>query len=502
MNRRLAAAFGPIVFLAVWGFFMLAGQTRLFMDPGTQWHTRVGERILQHGFTTDEPFSFTFSSQRWIPHQWLGEAAMAILDRIGGFDLFLAGTAASFAALFAWLTLRLARTGLNPAVCIMIMMLGLASAALHAHIRPMLITPFALVITYTAFLDFEAARIPRSRLFWLIPLYLIWTNVHGGMLGGLASMILVTTGWIVWHRLGLNAPIKSARQSLFIIAIIISCSMTAVVTPYGTGIVRVWLKILNQPNLAHLIEEHKPLDVHDPLTWPLLILAAVYLLVLAGVRFRPSSPAWLLPVFWLMQSITHIRHAPLFALTAIVAIAAMWPYTRWAERLAKSRPDLYDPAHPLPGPSRWSIILALMIMVLGAAAWPKPVIDTNRPQSFRHLDPKTWPVDLHQSLKDCEPQSADRNNIFNDCVFGGFLIYHYPGYKIFIDDRAELYGEAFLSDYVMADANVIPRWEAQFGQFDFALLKPDSALIAYYDNHAEWQRVGDCPAAVFYMRKR
>ena len=33
------------------------------------------------------------------------------------------------------------------------------------------------------------------------------------------------------------------------------------------------------------------------------------------------------------------------------------------------------------------------------------------------------------------------NRLFNSCVLGGFAIYHVPGYKVYIDDRVELFGE-------------------------------------------------------------
>ena len=35
-------------------------------------------------------------------------------------------------------------------------------------------------------------------------------------------------------------------------------------------------------------------------------------------------------------------------------------------------------------------------------------------------------------------------------LFGGFLIYHTPGFRVFIDDRCELYGDEFMVKYVKA----------------------------------------------------
>ena len=35
--------------------------------------------------------------------------------------------------------------------------------------------------------------------------------------------------------------------------------------------------------------------------------------------------------------------------------------------------------------------------------------------------------------------------IFCEYAYGGFLIYHAPGYRVFIDDRCELFGDEFLA---------------------------------------------------------
>ena len=46
--RSLAAQFFRAetgIFLALWLFLMVLGQWRLFRDPGTFWHTRVGQII-------------------------------------------------------------------------------------------------------------------------------------------------------------------------------------------------------------------------------------------------------------------------------------------------------------------------------------------------------------------------------------------------------------------------------------------------------------------------
>src|SRR5947209_3385781 len=58
------------IFLGLWLALLIGGQSRLFRDPGTFWHTVVGERILSSGeLVYRDPFSCTFGGEPWIPHQ-------------------------------------------------------------------------------------------------------------------------------------------------------------------------------------------------------------------------------------------------------------------------------------------------------------------------------------------------------------------------------------------------------------------------------------------------
>src|SRR3954452_22521124 len=116
-------------FLGIWFFFMVAGRSRLFRDPGTFWHTVVGRRIISTGYFFDtDPYTFTFAGKPWIPHQWLGEGTMAVLNHVGGFDTLLLATATLLAAVFTGLGIRLLRCGLHPSVVAVLMACAIAAS--------------------------------------------------------------------------------------------------------------------------------------------------------------------------------------------------------------------------------------------------------------------------------------------------------------------------------------------------------------------------------------
>src|SRR5260370_30949264 len=95
-----------------------------------------------------------------------------------------------------------------------------------------------------------------------------------------------------------------------------------------------------------------------------------------------AGVTWLVPVVWLYLACRRIRQAPLFAVTATVALADMLPATRWARWLARPGSDLFvyptkesslgpvtnfRPAHyHLPCPA---VLVAFFLLVYRVPAW-------------------------------------------------------------------------------------------------------------------------------------
>lgn len=500
---------GPVLFVLLW-LAMLAGGSRFLRDPGQFWHTRVGEIILTDGFFDRDPFTFTRFGETWIPHQWLGEVTMALLYRVGGFDSLLVVAVGIVAGLYAWLGAKFVRTGLHPIFAVGVTLLSLAAASTHFHVRPHLFTMIGMAATVHVLIEFENRRIGWKTLLGLVPLYLVWTNTHGGMLGGLTTLGLAGVGWVVWRLIGWDSPITTWRNAYAIIGVGLSCGLTAFVTPYGTEIARTWIYINNgMSQLPEIIAEHARLNMTDPKAWPLLALAGVYLVLLIGVLPNRPKVAWLIPLFWLVQAVLRVRHGALFAPVALLAMIDLWPHTRYAAWLAAKRPDVYVPPA---GPARNVFVSVLVTGVVCVAVSlgcerngaTVPLIGTGTAK----LDPTLWPVELLDDLKRWEPAAGQPNHIFCEYIYGGFLIHHTPGYKVYVDDRCELFGDDWLVKFVEADGerttDAMTGWQKEFGRFDFALTHTtaeDSGYDAYFRTSPEWQLIRKTGTANFYHRK-
>jgi hypothetical protein len=280
--------------------------------------------------------------------------------------------------------------------------------------------------------------------------------------------------------------------------------MTVVLNPYGIHLPQIWFEIMDSPILPQIIQEHAPINLHRLEGQMVVVMAGAYLLVL--VSTLPARPriAWLLPLVWLYLGCTRIRHAPLFAIAGALAMADMLPYTGWARRMVERGSDLFQPPVAKQQPS-WRPALLPMSLVAVAlccqiARLPIPVLG----HGWASLDPTYWPIELTPALKERQYTSSSGTPIFNEYVHGGYLIYFTPGYRVFVDDRCELYGDRWLADYVRAESGdataQMEEWERRYPEFNLALTRTGSSFDRYFEGSKEWAVVQKTEAASLYER--
>src|SRR5262249_4904333 len=148
------------------------------------------------------------------------------------------------------------------------------------------------------------------RLIWLVPLFIVWVNLHGGVLGGMASFGLVGLGWGVSFLLKKESPLKSWFDVGWLALVGAACALAVLVNPYGLGWVEMWQEILRQ-DLPNIIAEHRPLSLLETEGWAVALLGALYLFMLAGTATGPARRwprmVWLLPLFWFLQAGLRVR---------------------------------------------------------------------------------------------------------------------------------------------------------------------------------------------------
>jgi len=331
------------------------------------------------------------------------------------------------------------------------------------------------------------------------------------VVAGLGTLGLVAGGWLWAAWLRRPTPLESRRDKMLLIAVVAGCSAAVFVNPWGLGLPKTWLAVLALP-LPQIIQEHARPQLNQPYTWAGLALCAAWLTTLASGRGTDVRITWLMPLVWLVLAFQRVRNLPLLAVIVVLALAEMLPRSRLSAWL-QQREWLVTPAPAVVG-GRWSVVslAAARVRRAGVLLLPSAIVGValavqaggaTLPLVGRHwarLDPSCGPVELLPELEKLSKAPGASGRIFNDLVFGGFLIDYCPKLRIFIDDRCELYGRDFLLAYervrTVAPAE-IDAWQELYG-FTAALVERGSPLDVYLASHAGWRCVGRSPSAALY----
>lgn len=175
-----------VVVLAL-GLFAMAA--RGMLDPDIWWHLRTGQLILDnhHLFRTD-PYSFTRSGQPWVNHEWLFDVLAFALYRIGGAGALVVMFALITSGTFLFVFFRCPG---KPYVAGIVTVLGAIASVSSWGVRPQMIS--LLLATVFLLLLERSDRYPRN-LWWMVPLTIVWVNLHAGYALGIALIALFLLG--------------------------------------------------------------------------------------------------------------------------------------------------------------------------------------------------------------------------------------------------------------------------------------------------------------------
>src|SRR5215813_2766475 len=204
----------------------LAQPTALLNDPDTYLHIAAGRWMLAHNaLPLHDPFSHSFAGAIWVPHEWLAEIVLAAIYDLAGWSGLVLLTAAAFAVSLGLLTRFLLRW-VEPFSILIAVVLGGALVQGHLLARPHLLALPLLVLWSGAL--FAARDTGSGPPFRLLPVMVLWANLHGGFMFGLALALFLTAEAMLAPGSRALEMRRWAGFSLLTIA-------AALVTPNGTA---------------------------------------------------------------------------------------------------------------------------------------------------------------------------------------------------------------------------------------------------------------------------
>jgi hypothetical protein len=461
----LAPAVAAVVYLVV----LLSG-ARLLNDPDSYWHVAVGRWIVAHGAVpTADPFSFTFAGHPWIAKEWLSQLLYSGAYALAGWGGMVILAAAATALAFGLLAQRLERS-LAPTAAIALVAGAFVLVAPHLTARPHVLA-LPVMVAWTAGLV-AAADGRRAPSFLLLPLMVLWANLHGGFTLGL--VLVVAAGLdTVWSA----AAADRTRLALAWLRFLVLAAVAACVTPYGPESMLVTGRILGMGDALRIIGEWRPQDFGHVGIFEILLLLGLGLALHRGMTLPPFRLLTLLGLLHLALSAE--RNAELIGLLAplflAMPLAAQFPAFRRADAgSGRGRPLLGA-----------AIVALLLPVTAGLAAMTAPA----PPAAIT-------PAGALEALR-----KAKAGPILNAYDFGGYLIAN--DVPTFIDGRTELYGADFVERYqnavMLTDPLGLETLLAEH-RIGATLLQTGMPATAWLDRMPGWKRLYADDVAVVHVK--
>lgn len=459
-------------------FFLYVGDT-LLQDSDSFWQIKIGQWILDHhALPYTDFYSFTRPGEPWISTSWLSQVLFAVSytqwDWAGPVILTALAIAASAAVLVYLLDahLEIPRS-------VLFAMLAVLLSLHHILTRPHILA-LPVMIAWVGVLMNAADRKVTPSWVWL-PLMSLWANLHGGFVLGLALIGPMAIEAIWTLKSGKQIRLL-ARWFLFGVA----AMAAACVTPYGWRTLLGATNILNLGELLSVISEWMPANFASFSTFEAAILGLIAIGLFRGLTLSP--PRILLILLFTWMGLTHVRSIEAFAFLVPLALAKPLGEKSPLPQLDAQGTEKASESWP----ARFVTITgALMIAV---AAWTSTSIYMSHHRFTFTMD--QTPIAAVDLLRERKAQ-----RIFNGYQFGGYLISR--DIPVFVDGRAELYGEKFVMDFFKAAEGrrpeLLPRLLDEY-KIDATLLGADTAGPQILDHIKGWKRLYADDIAVIHVR--
>src|SRR3569832_921593 len=283
MNTTLRRTFEVYVFVFA---FLLA--TRPLSDGDFWWHLKTGEYIVKNlTIPRIDFYSFTVPGKHWVAHEWLSEVIFYLVYTRAGFNtlifIFTILTVLAF-----WIVFR--KNEAHPFVKGYAVLLSVWTILPTIGVRPRAFTLLFAGIYLALLHRFVRERQTRA-IWWLVPLMIVWVNLHAGYLIGLVLIGVLIAGvvldsWIAGEKL---ASHWSTLKTLMLVFVV--CLLVVNLNPQGPRIFLFPFEFFFSPVQQDQITDWLSPDFHQKEFFPLLLLMLLTIaaLVLSLKQVRPSE---------------------------------------------------------------------------------------------------------------------------------------------------------------------------------------------------------------------
>ena len=440
-------------------------------DPDLWWHLRVGLRILgERSIPAFDDWSFTAAGSLWVNHEWLFDVFLGLAWNSGGATGLWILRGALLVLLIGGLVVAYADRVREPLLILICLLPTLPFLEVFITVRA---HSFTYLLTVLAVVALDQVRKGRWR--WLVvfpPMLVLWVNLHGGFLMGLA-LVGATLGAFLLGLDGLAARPRGHVAFAIIIAGLGTLFAT-LINPWGPGLYAYLARELGADHST--VSEWQPVQGAQLYYFALYLLVPLFLWVVARDWRRFVVVLFLLLTAWMTWQ--HVRFFILMSvfgsLTAAQGLGVLMDRLRDGRSLA-----LLD---AVLGNRVAAMTAGLMVVITGLGL--ANVLQT-KPRV--QVDTEVYPIHAVAWLGENELGP----HVAAPLHWGGYLLWHHPDLKVAIDGRnLTIYDEDWVDQFLRGVAAGTAHRLFDPGDVDVWLLPTDSAQhTALMEDgwHAAWR---------------
>ncbi len=590
--RFLLPSVRDIIFIVLF-WSLLAGplSNRPLADPDIGWHIRTGERILAtHSLPRTDPFSSTMQGQPWFAWEWLYDILLGILHDACGLNGVVWLCALLAAAIFALLLSQLLRRGTGLLLAIVLTLLAGAASMIHLYARPHIASWLFSLLWWVALENWERwplgalrcssfavcgspgerrtaiseepsanseqratgdQRCERRDLPRWIPWFfpasmLLWVNLHGGWLFGMALLGIYTLAAFVESVRAQDAlaAIRAAHRARAMAGAWAASAVATLVNPYGWRLHAHIYRYLGDRFLMNRIDEFRSPDFHGWAERSFVVILLLVLIAFAGNRLSGNHTSengklrlshLLVVLLAVYAGFYSSRNLPVSSMLLVLVAGPMlwenfaaladkpgaWQWLRsgtakiaeFSDRMGAQEIELRGHLWPV-----ISVTFAFAVCLQGGWLGSRQLIHAQ-------FDAQKLPVAAVTFLQgELQGQQPSTEPVFSTDAWGGYLIYRmnpgqmnpgrmnpgqmnpermYPERKVVVDDRHDLYGSGRIRQYLIL-TQAEPGWQSVLEQWQIrtALLPTDSTLANLLrELPQDWRVAYEDKVAVVFERR-
>ena len=470
-------------------------------DYDIWYHLRAGQYVLSTGSVFhNDPFSYTATDRPWSVQSWLAGVVFYLVHAVGGVDGLILFNAGLVTATFVlvYLNMRIFMKGEKGVVlAVAIILVAAFAARFRFMVRPHILE-FLFLAADLYLLNLWRFK-GKNRLFLLPIIQILWVNIHGSHILGLALPVIYLVGALLQGRgrgglsaddaAGWGVPAVPARTLLLLLLANVAATF---VNPDTYRAFLLPFLITGQKVYMKNIGEWQPLKWHHlwgyglRYTWGFVTLLAAGAVTFAGRWRRIDVTDLLVFLFFLALAIKGIRLTAEFGIAVSVIV-----FRNCADAVARRA---------------WSdgAVLAGGVALLLVAIIPTVIVPSQTYAFGLGVKPNKFP---ERALRFIE-ENRISGNMFNSFAFGDYLTWRaYPARKVFIHGRNEVFPEEFYVNYLKAHESP-QTWRAVTERYHitYALLEnygtdfSGKERVSHLIGNREWLPVYWDTTAIVYVK--